>query len=319
MRATAVRYSLKRLKNDCVYAAAVGLLCGHRLLPRRLGLMLFETIGAIAFCFPNRERKLTIEHLRMVFGERWTDKQVMRCARKVYADLGKNAFDALYFARLNSAGLARHIDCDDVTSFRGAFEKGKGVMAITAHCGCFEMLLHYFAGQGFPCFAIGSRLYDHRLDALVARLRSGPNSMYLHRSNNLRDMIRLLKEGRVMGALIDQDTKVDGVFAHFMGRLAYTPWGAVKLARHYDIPVFVVTTARVTGEKHRIFVSKEIDLRPTGNETEDCVKAIETINGHISTTIERFPSQWVWMHRRWNRRPEDEGNKEIPSIERYNS
>jgi KDO2-lipid IV(A) lauroyltransferase len=181
------------------------------------------------------------------------------------------------------------------------------------------MLLHYFAAQGFSCFAIGSRLYDARLDALVEKLRSGPNISYLHRSNNLRGMIKLLREGRVMGALIDQDTKVDGVFAHFLGRLAYTPSGAVKLARRYDIPVFVVTTARLAADKHRIFVSNEINLHETGNETEDCVRSIEQINGHISATIERFPSQWVWMHRRWNRRPENEETTAIPNIERYES
>ncbi|HEX7509991.1 MAG TPA: lysophospholipid acyltransferase family protein [Chitinivibrionales bacterium] len=309
--------TVKRLKNDGIYVCVRCLLFVHGLLPRWFGLLLFEIVGAAAFYLPSRQRTLTIHHLRKVFGNRWTHGRLIACARKVYADLGKNAFDAVYFSRLNAVDLDRFIECDDLSAFRRAYEKGKGIVAITAHCGCFEMLLHYFAAQEFACFAIGSRLYDARLDALVETLRSGPNISYLHRSDNMRAMMKLLKEGRVMGALIDQDTKVDGVFAHFLGRLAYTPSGAVRLARRYDIPVFVVTTARLPDNRHRIFISGEIALRTTGDETEDCVKAIECINGHISATIERFPSQWVWMHRRWNRSPENEETTAIPNIERY--
>jgi hypothetical protein len=78
-----------------------------------------------------------------------------------------------------------------------------------------------------------------------------------------------------------------------------------------------VTTVRQSDQTHRIMISKEIDLHTTGRETEDCVRGIETINAHISATIEQYPSQWVWMHRRWNRRPEDEKYRDIPNIERY--
>jgi KDO2-lipid IV(A) lauroyltransferase len=276
-------------------------------------------LGKAAFCFPNRERTLTLQHVGMIFGDRWTPQQVRSCARGVYGDLAKNAFDALYFSRQKDRAFERYVECDDMAQFRRAYDRGRGVVAITAHCGCFEMLLHYFAFRGFSCFAIGSRLYDERLDSIVKDLRSGPNIAYLHRSDNLRGMINLLREGRVLGALIDQDTKVDGVFARFLGKLAYTPWGAIKLARRRDIPVFVVTTARLAHEKHGIFISDEILLHETGDETEDCVRAIERINGHISETIERFPSQWVWMHRRWNKRPEDEGMRGVPNIEKYGS
>jgi KDO2-lipid IV(A) lauroyltransferase len=204
-----------------------------------------------------------------------------------------------------------------MTEVRQAYARGKGVMVVTAHCGCFELLLHFIAVQGIPCFAIGSTLYDKRLDALVEKLRSGENIVYLHRSESPRAMLRLMKSGRIMGVLIDQDTHVDGVFAHFLGKLAYTPSGAVTMARRYDIPVFAMTTVRETDQTHRIMISKEINLHATGREIEDCVRGIEMINAHISATIERYPSQWVWMHCRWNKRPEDEAYRGIPNIERY--
>jgi Lauroyl/myristoyl acyltransferase len=314
---SAVRGFIKRRKNEGIFAVVLCVLFVHWLLPRRLGLLVFEILGGIAFCFPNRERTRTIEHLRTIFARQWSQKQIRSVARQVYRELGKNAFDAVYLARCGAKKLERHVLCDDLTEFRQAYALGRGVVAITAHCGCFEMLLHYFAAQGFCSFAIGKEVYDKRLDRLVTTMRSGPNITYLYRSQNPRAIIRLLREGRLMGALIDQDTNVDGVFAHFLGKLAYTPSAPVKLAMHYDIPVFVVTTARQENGMHRIFVSERIVLQKSGDETQDLVKNVELVNGHISATIFKYPTQWVWMHRRWRRQPEDQGYKDIPNIEKY--
>jgi KDO2-lipid IV(A) lauroyltransferase len=313
----AIRRFFKRVKNDAVFAAVKFLIALQRVLPRRFGLKIFESMGLFAFCFPNRERTRTIEHLQMIFGDKWQPDAIRRCARSVYGDLGRNAFDALFLSRLKNERFMKYIRHDELAELRRAHERGRGGMIVTAHCGCFELLLHFFAVQGFPSFAIGSRLYDKRLDALVLKLRSGENILYLHRSESLRAMLRLMKAGRLMGVLVDQDTNVDGVFAHFLGRLAYTPYGAVRLARRYDIPVFAVTTVRQSDQTHRIMISSEIDLHRTGREIEDCVLAVETINAHISATIEKYPSQWVWMHRRWNRRPDDEAYRGVPNIEQY--
>jgi KDO2-lipid IV(A) lauroyltransferase len=185
---------------------------------------------------------------------------------------------------------------------------------VVAHTGCFEMLLKYFASQGFGCFAIGRELYDARIDALVRKHRSGENVVYLHRSENLRKFLKLLGEGRLFGVLIDQDTKVDGVFAHFLDRLAYTPSGTVKLAMRLDLPVFVVTTARQENDMHRIFV-REIKLASGDDTTRDLLRNVEKINAVIGETIKSFPDQWVWMHRRWRHTPADKGYENIPSIE----
>jgi Kdo2-lipid IVA lauroyltransferase/acyltransferase len=314
-----VRRFIKRVKNDGIFIAVKMLIALHGLLPRGLGLMIFGTLGHMAFHLPHRERKRTIAHLTEVFGSEWPGARISACAGSVYGNLGRNAFDALFFSRLAKEKWGRYVRFDDLTELRKAYERGRGGMIVTAHCGCFEMLLHFFAWQGFPSFAIGSRLYDKRLDDLVAKLRSGENILYLHRSESPRAMLKLMKQGRLMGVLIDQDTNVDGVFAHFLGRLAYTPSGAVRLAQRYGIPVFAATTVRENDRTHRVMISREIDLHATGNDIEDFVRGIEMINDHISATIRRYPSQWVWMHERWSRRPEDERFRGIPNIERVAS
>jgi len=264
---------------------------------------------------PLKERGWTRQHLSMVFGNKLSEHEINRLAAQVYGGLGKNLFDALYLSRAPKDVVDKIVTCDDLSALWTAYNEKRGVLTVVAHTGCFEMLLHYFASRGFGCFAIGRELYDKRIDALVREHRTGENIVYLHRTENLRRFLKLLGEGRLFGVLIDQDTSVDGVFAHFLGRLAFTPSGTVKLAMRLRLPVFVVTTARQKNGTHHIFV-KEIVLENHNGSESDLVRNVEKINAVIGETIERYPDQWVWMHRRWRHTPADKGYENVPNIEK---
>ncbi|HUI92901.1 MAG TPA: hypothetical protein VLX68_11695 [Chitinivibrionales bacterium] len=305
---------LKKFKNDAIYTVVLVVAAVWRFIPRRIGLALFGFLGRLFYLLPTKDRQWCREHLAAVFKDSRSEKEIGALARSVYANIGKNLFDALYLSRKSKEQLDKYVKSDDLSPVWEAYTRKKGVLTITAHTGCFEMLLHYFAAQGFACFAIGRELYDRRIDDLIRQQRSGENIVYLHRTENLRRFLKLLGEGRLFGVLIDQDTNVDGVFAHFLGRLAYTPSGTVKLAMRYSLPVFVITTARDADGMHRIFVRK-IAMKSGGEFAADLVQNIEQVNAAIGETILAYPAQWVWMHRRWNRRPADKGYENVPNIE----
>jgi Kdo2-lipid IVA lauroyltransferase/acyltransferase len=285
-----------------------------KIIPRKPGLALFGACGRLLYRLPLKENAWTRQHLGLVFGGRLSTEAIDRLASRVYAGLGKNLFDALYLSRAPKREVDKIVQCDDLAALWDAYGHKQGVLTVVAHTGCFEMLLQYFASLGFGCFAIGRELYDRRIDALVRKHRTGENIVYLHRTENLRKFLKLLGEGRLFGVLIDQDTKVDGVFAHFLGRLAYTPSGTIKLAMRLNLPVFVVTTARQENDTHRIFV-KKIDLVSGDDVTRDLLRNVEKINEAIGETIKAFPDQWVWMHRRWRHTPADKGYENVPNIE----
>jgi Kdo2-lipid IVA lauroyltransferase/acyltransferase len=305
---------VKQFKNDLIYTIALLVAAFWPFIPRRPGLALFAFLGRVFSMLPTKDRTWCRDHFRLVFGAKLSEKEINNNVRGMYEQLGKNLFDALYLSRKTKAQLDGYVKSDDLTPVWDAYNAKRGVLTITAHTGCFEMLLHYFAAQGFGCFAIGRELYDRRIDDLIKKQRSGENIVYLHRNENLRKFLKLLAEGRLFGVLVDQDTNVDGVFAHFLGKLAYTPSGAVKLAMRYGLPVFVITTARDTNDIHRIFV-RPIPLASGGTFDHDLVTNVERINEAIGETIKAYPQQWVWMHRRWKRKPTDKGYENVPNIE----
>jgi len=295
----------KKLKHDIAFYTLWVIRLGAQLMPRRLGLLIFAWLGEVMFLFPSRDKRRTIANLTFIFGEQWSGTTIKKTARQVYRNLGMNLFDFIFSLKNPALFFSRYVKSDSLDEVRKAYTAGQGVIAIAAHTGCFEMLLPHWASNGFHCVAIGRHLFDPRFDKMITQARTGYNMEYVRRNENPRRIIRHLKEGKVFGVLIDQDTAVAGDFAPFLGKEAYTPSGAVKLAMKLQVPVFVVTTARQKDDTHRIFISEPLLFSGSDTSSNALRANLTRINDIISDTIKKYPTQWVWMHRRWKTEPKN--------------
>lgn len=308
---------LKRRRNDIIYAILFVIFFIAKYLPRKPGLVLFGWLGRIFFLYPTIEKQRTFRHLSLIFSEKWSEKRIKRTAAEVYSNIGKNFFDALYLSNCSNKKFYDIVNHDDLYSMREAYDHGNGLVVINCHTGCFEMTAHILARKGFKCITIGQKLFDERVDKLIVSMRQRNNITYLYRNRSGRDLLRFFKRGYTLGVLLDQDTNVEGVFAHFLGLPAHTPSGPMRMAMRYNIPVFVAYSARQKDNTHYFHLSKRIELENTGDSTRDLVVNIEKVNNFLSEGVLKYPEQWVWMHRRWKKRPDDEQYKDIPNIENY--
>jgi len=274
-----------------------------KMLPRSIGLALFSAAGAVCYYLLPKDRKQTIRNLKIVFGEEWSDKKIRATAKAVFVSLGKNLFDAVHLKTVRAKKFYQAFTHDDLSCIAEVKKEGKGAVFITAHLGCFEMLLHYFARSGFDGVIVGRAFKNTAIDEVVRKMRSGPGIEYIDRSEDPRKIVRRLREGKMMGALIDQDTNVEGVFADFLGYPAFTPSSAVRFAMKFGMPVIVSVTARTEGGKHHVFVSDRVTYVKTDDFEADLLSVIQKINGIIGGYIRKYPEQWVWMHDRWKTKP----------------
>jgi KDO2-lipid IV(A) lauroyltransferase len=110
-------------------------------------------------------------------------------------------------------------------------------------------------------------------------------------------MLHALRRRGGLAILIDQDTRVEGVWVPFFGRPAFTPVGAARLALKRDVAVVPVFDERLADGTHRAHFEPPLDL------PADEVEATAMMTRAIEAQIRRVPEQWVWMHRRWRRQP----------------
>lgn len=178
----------------------------------------------------------------------------------------------------------------------------RSVVALSAHTGPIEILAAYLVQCGIPLFAIGKRPNYPAIAQFLDEFRRsyGTNIVWREDKQSARTILKALKNGGVVGALIDQDTALENEFAPSFGVDAAFPIGAIKLAIQYKTPIlstFVVRRRRL----NYTVISRPIEYEP--NSPSAIREILEEYSRQLDELIIHYPDQWVWWHRRWRRRP----------------
>ena len=293
----------KRLKNWLIYRFIRSLIWMMRRLPRTFAIWFLERLAQVAYWTLRETRTKTQRHLRVAFGDQLSEDQVRATSRQVFLSLGRNAADALRLPQLMKDGLDRHVRFVGREHLDQAYARGNGVLCITGHLGCWELLAAAIA-RHYPLAVVGAELYDPRLNAmLVAEREKAGYKSFPRTSGGTRQILRWLKRGGLVGLLIDQDTRVDGEFVDFFGRPAKTPAGPIVLAERTGAALIPLAIRMNSDLTHTIEVGPEIHLQNSGDSRADRLANIEKLSKAVEGFISEYPTQWVWMHERWKTLP----------------
>lgn len=188
-----------------------------------------------------------------------------------------------------------------------ALAEGRGLILVTGHIGNWELLAAFLALKSYPVTAIatpvkGAALNQENIDL---RRRVGVETLLRDSAGLAKAILRTLRAGRILGILMDQDTKGKGVMAPFFGRPAFTPVGPAALAWRTGAPVVTAFVHRSPQGRHQVRVH-EIILpdRGTASPEERTAwqqEATTLFNLAIEGEIRCRPDEWVWWHERWRR------------------
>lgn len=296
----------KRLKRSIRSVLVRGLLALVSVLPLGPALRLGGAIGVLAYHVARKTRRLALEHLAVAFPEKAEVEREAIC-RAMFVHLGRSALE-LTSIRSYDARLEEYVALPQAALLAEVMARGKGLMFVTGHLGNWELLARRIARAGVPNAAIAKSGGDPRLNRLAERLRAegGVTTLWREDADTGRAIIRTFRQGKALGLLIDQDTNVQGVFAPFFGRPAYTPRAAADLALRFRAPVVVATVHRRgpnPGDGHELELTEvAYDPDPPDREAE-VVRLTAACNALLEDAIRRHPAEWVWMHARWKRRP----------------
>jgi len=234
------------------------------------------------------------------------EKSAEECERLTEASIKNIARGVAAFVRLPPAEDIGHTDWivgHGIEHLHQAYAEGKGAITFTAHYGCWEILPSFIMHNCKKGGIVARPLDNPRLEMMIARTRSVSGTQMIPRKNMLRQGLRLLHEKGVLGILIDQNFAPGGIFVDFLGRLASTSPVVSILARRTGA-VVLPTHTRWIGDKVHVFI--EPPLAPSDDTDLDIAMAKDTLA--MTQAIERWvredPTQWLWLHNRWKRRPE---------------
>jgi len=269
------------------------------IIPLRVGLCIAGIMGRIASWALPRYRNIAIENLRFAFGREKTESQIRGIACKVFENLAKNAVELINFPKINEQNFDRIVKLENRQILDKAFEKGGGIIILTAHFGNWELLAAALRLAGYPGVTLGRKIYFDRYDKFLNRLRKIHDVNVIYRDESPRKMLKVLRENRILGIVADQDMdSAEGVFVDFFGHSAYTAVGPTVLARASGAALIPALIVRKNG-RHSLVIEKPVELVDTGDKDKDLVENTRRWTSVIESYARRYPEQWVWMHRRW--------------------
>lgn len=190
-----------------------------------------------------------------------------------------------------------------------ALAAGKGVILLSPHIGCFEIINLYCASR-HPFTAMYKPPRQPVLDELMlAGRRRGQATLVPTDLSGVRALLTALKRHEAIGVLPDQvATSGDGVWAPFFGRPAFTPTLVASLQRKTGAAAFFVAAERLSwGRGFHLHAIPLDAMLP-----EDKTAAARIINENVEAVVRRFPAQYLWSYNRYKRPggappPEGEG------------
>ncbi len=310
-----IKKILKPIKRILEYWLIIAIVYFFKLLSVDLGRKIGVFGATLAYYLFYSERKKVFRHIKIAFPD-YSKQQVEKLALRTFRHFGLAGADLLLIDKIVK-NLDRYVSIDETSKkyLDQILEQDKGTVFISAHIGNWELLAIWLTMKGYPTSTVAKELYDPRVNRLIANHRKKYNIQVLLRGKEGKttNMLRALKRPGIVGFLIDQSTKVPGVYVDFFGKPAYTPKGAAQLALKLKNPVIAGFCVLKPDKTYEFIVKKPFDLISSSDNVKsssigidngidnDILKNTAMYTKAIEDIIKQYPEQWVWFHRRWKR------------------
>jgi KDO2-lipid IV(A) lauroyltransferase len=280
-------------------ATNMGLLAYLKDLPGR-------SLAALWYRLDERHRRITRSNLKFAFGADLAPEVREKLARATFRHFVRFAWESLELLLAPESYLKARFVVVGEEHVDAALAQGKGMIAITAHAGNWEYTVFAYGLTRQPVTVVGREL-DHPLGARLARyLRERCGNRMVDKRRGMKEILRHLKQNRVVGIVIDQNTAADqGLLVNFFGKPARTTPVAAVLARRVGAPVLPVFSRRLPDGRHLMAILPPLPMKRTEDVQADIRRHLKLQSRAIEAWVRTAPDQYLWLHRRWkNQFPE---------------
>lgn len=295
------------MRRKLEYAAAWPFIKILGILPRPLSRGFAIAIAQLVYLLHFRLRQVGMRNLAMVFPEK-SLKERKLILRGEFTSLGRQLSELCQFPRYTRENIDEVVVYDGLENYERAYARGKGVLFVTAHFGGWELSAFAHSLHGHPVNIVMRPMDNPYLDCMLQRHRTMHGNKVVPKGDFVRGLLAAMKAGETVGILMDTNmTPPQGVFVDFFGIPACTASGLARIALRTDaavVPGFTIWDERLG--KYRLRFDPALELIRTGDLESDIIANTQQFTKVIEDYVRAYPSQWLWVHRRWKTRPPGE-------------
>ena len=284
------------------------------ILPRRAARASGRFIARLSYYLHRRLRRTGYRNLSIALPRIALDERAA-IVKSVFLNMGNLLGEFAQFPRLTPDNIRDLVVYEGYANYKEAAEKGRGVLFLTGHFGAWELCAFAHGLYGHKLNFLVRPLDNPLLNRMIDRHRSLSGNRTIDKNEAVKPVLAALRRGEAVGFLIDVNTLPDqGVFCDFFDVPASTSSGLAVFALRTEAPVvpgFLIWDDEL--RKYRLKFEPEVALIRTGDFKEEIQLNTARFTAIIEEYARRYPSQWLWIHKRWKTRPEGESDFYSPS------
>jgi len=261
-------------------------------------------LGWLLYGLKTKQRYYAETNLALCFSELSNVERQRLTRRSLVATIKVLLESPLLFLGRASRVLKLVREVSGESLLKEGLARGKGIIIVCPHLGNWEVVGLYIS-RHYPMTSMYRPQRHPGMDTMIKQGRERFGAKLVPSNNQgMRDLLRALQQGKVIGTLPDQNPGVGtGVFVPFFGVMTYTPVFAGRLAHRTGASVIMVVAERLPwGRGFRIKMTPASE----GIYDDDSNEAAACMNRDIETIIRATPAQYWWGYNRFRTRPEGE-------------
>lgn len=205
----------------------------------------------------------------------------------------------------------KYLISEDEKSVTLFSQREKGIVAIEGHFGNWELPIFFYYHHGVDISFVAKHLSNPFVDQRLEKRRKKYGGKILYMNQTLK-LMRVLRKGKIIGLVADQDAGGKGVFVDFLGRKASTFTGPAYLSLLSGCDIILSTVIFQGRGRYKfklIHVHRAKAKKKSIISEREVQKLTQKWSSALEKEVEKNPQQYFWIHRRWKTQPPGGGFK----------
>jgi len=276
------------------------------LLPHSFRKAFFTFLAYIGYISSKKYRTIARQNLNYLFNNTMSDEEITEITKYSFKNLLYNFLHLMEIRNLPKEAIEKKITIVNKEAVERVHAENRAVIYVTTHYSAWELGGVGLSIEVESLAAVYKKLKNSIYEQWLLEARARFGNTNLEKTNVLKPLIRLIKEKKASGILIDTNiNEKEGVVIEFMGKSLRQTATPAFLARKFNAAIIPVHIRTDDEENYNIILADEIKVKKTDDEAKDILEATQAQADWLSDIIKKEPKFWFWLHRRFkNDHPE---------------
>jgi len=264
------------------------------IFPRRFCYAIAKHIALLKFYCSTKERQALLYNLSAIIPDA---RKRRRVAQEVFVNFAYYLVDFFRYKKVDKHFIEKYVTVSGIEHILDSLQENRGVLAVTAHLGNYELAGAITSLLGYPVHAVALQHKDQRINELFNRQRTMVGIHIIPAGVTVRKCVSLLRRRNVVAFLGDRDFFGGGIEISIMGRRIKLPKGPAYFALKTGariIPAFLVREREVF---YRLIFEQPIDIEQ--QKLTDETMILQAYAHVLEKYLKKYPHQWYLFTNYW--------------------